>query len=106
MNIDQKNILIQKVKRKCYITDKSSLIELRLDDIVEDAIIKITDLIGITSKNFDFSKPGLECDLFKNYCFYMWNDKTVAEFEEAYMSDILKLRHKHLISTRSEDQKK
>lgn len=104
MNIDQKNILIQKVKRKCYITDESNLIELRLNDIIEDAIIKVTDLIGITDNKFDYSKPGLECELLKNYCFYIWNDKTVSEFEEVYMSDILKLRHKYCIPTKNEVQ--
>lgn len=102
MNIDQRNILIQKVKRKCYITDKSELVEARIIDIIEDAIVKVSDLIGINNKNFDYSKASPECDLFKNYCFYMWNDKSAKDFEEAYLSDILKLRHKYLILDDSE----
>lgn len=104
MNIDQRNILFQKVKRKCYITDKSELVEARIIDIIEDAIVKVSDLIGIVNKNFDYSKPSPECELFKNYCFYMWNDKTAKDFEEAYLSDILKLRHKYIISDNNEDK--
>lgn len=103
MEDSQKYILIQKIKRKCYITDESSLIENRLNDIVEDAIIKVSDLIGLSDYDFDFSISSAECELFKNYCFYMWNDKSVKEFEEAYISDILKLRHKYLIASNEED---
>lgn len=93
MSEDQKDILIQKVKRKCYITDNSKLVEAKLEDMIEDAILKVSNMIGISNKNFDFSAAGLECDLFKNYCFYVWNDKTIKEFEDSYLSDILKLRH-------------
>lgn len=99
----EKNILTQKVKRKCYITDESELVELRIRDIIEDAIVKVSDLIGITDNKFDYSKSGLECELFKNYCFYLWNDKTIKDFEESYISDILKLRHKYMILDKNED---
>lgn len=97
MNEEQKNILIQKVKRKCYITDNSELITAKVQDMIDDAIIKVSDMIGISDSKFNFSDPGLECDLFKNYCFYVWNDKTIKEFEESYLSDILKLRHIHQV---------
>lgn len=104
MDANQKGRLIKKVKRKCYITDKSELVEARIIDIIEDAVVKITDLIGLSDSRFDFSNPGLECELFKNYCFYMWNDKTAKDFEESYLSDILKLRHKYMILDNSEDK--
>lgn len=97
MTEEQLKILKIKVKRKCYITDESELIENRINDIIEDAISKLLEVLSITDNNFDFSSPGQECELFKNYCFYMWNDKSVKEFEEEYLSDILKIRHKHLL---------
>ncbi len=93
----KKVILIQIVKRKCYITDNSDLIKNRLEDIIDDAIIKITEMIGIKDNNFDFSQAGPERDLLKNYCFYVWNDKSIKEFEDNYISDILKLRHKYIV---------
>ena len=96
MDAKQMVTLVEKVKRKCYITDNSKLINERLLDIIEDAILKVSELIGIEA-NFDFSKAGIECELLKNYCFYIWNDKNIKEFEEAYLSDILKLRNKYLI---------
>lgn len=96
MDAKQMVTLIEKVKRKCYITDNSKLINARLLDVIEDAILKVSEMIGIES-DFDFSKSGLECELLKNYCFYVWNDKSIKEFEDAYLSDILKLRNKYLV---------
>lgn len=102
MKDEQKNILIQKLKRKCYITDNSKLINDRIEDLLNDSIIKVCDLIGISDIKFDFSKDSLESDLLKNYFFYLWNDKSIKEFEEAYLSDILKLRHHHIINSNEE----
>ena len=97
MTEEQLKILKIKVKRKCYITDESELIENRINDIIEDANFKLLELLGIANKNFDFSSSGQECELFKSYCFYMWNDKSIKEFEEEYLPDILKIRHKNLL---------
>lgn len=95
--------LITIVKNKCYITDDSELIKQRFSDIIDEAKVAVADLIGVSS-DFDFSISCKERELFKNYCFYMWNDKTTKEFEENYISDILKLRHKHLVEVNIKDE--
>ena len=104
MNNFNKEDLIQKVKNKCYITDNSSLINNRIKEIVEDAIPRLKEICGIPlTEEFDFSESGVFCDLFKNYCFYKWYDKSPKEFEEAYISDIMKCRNKYMIENQEDD---
>lgn len=94
-NIDDE--LLQLVKRKCYQiseTDNEDNIR-RLADIILDAQTKIKSLIGIPEKNsINFQDPGGERELFLNYCFYAWNDKT-EYFKNNYLDDILCLRAKY-----------
>lgn len=84
-------VLIKLVKNKCYITDTSDLTNNRIKTIMEDALIKVSEMIGISGE-YDFSKPGKERELYLNYCFYMWNDKSITDFEDNYISDICKAR--------------
>lgn len=93
MTNEQKTTLIDKVKKKCYITDISKEITDRLTDIIDDGIIKISDKIGIVG-DFDFSKPSKERDLLLNYCFYAWND-SANEFDINYLNDIMQIRQKY-----------
>lgn len=85
--------LLKLVKSKCYqITDDDTEANIiRLQKIIEDAEIKIKSMVGITDDNFDFTKPGKERDLFLNYCFYAWNDKT-EYFKNNYSDDIMSVR--------------
>lgn len=87
--------LIDKVKRKCYITDSSQLTTEKLHDILNSALPKIKRLIGV-SNDFDFEAEGNEEELalLMNYCWYDWNDAT-NEFNENYLEDINSLHHKH-----------
>lgn len=87
-----KEKLINDVRGKCYITDSSPEISSRLKMLIEDAIVKLGEQIG-APKEFDYSKAGLEHDLFINYCFYSWNDKA-NEFLPNYLNDVLLVRHK------------
>lgn len=101
MNVDHE--LLQLVKRKCYQTSDKDTDEniKRLKDIILDAQIKVKNLIGIPDsamKNDNylsfFCIPGEERDLFLNYCFYAWNDKT-EYFKNNYLDDILVIRAKY-----------
>lgn len=100
----KENELLELVKNKCYITDMSNLTAKRIMTIMEDAVIKIKEMIGITG-DYDFSKPGKERELYLNYCFYMWNDKSIADFENNYISDISKARSFYEVSAMTSDEK-
>ncbi len=97
MTTEQENNLIKIIKEKCYISSDDKSIESRLKNIIEDAIIKVSDLIGFSEEqkeSFDFSSPSLERDLLKNYCWYSWNDHE-SEFKNNYADDIMVLRTKY-----------
>lgn len=81
------------VKQKCSITWEDEETEQRIEEIIEDAIITVKDKIGAT-EDIDFSIAGKERNLFKNYCFYEWNNK-VSEFDRNYENEILQLRQKY-----------
>ena len=87
--------LLEKVKRKCYITDTSEITISRLNDIITNGLTKIKRLIGVSS-DFNFEQKGNEeeLDLLLNYCWYDWNDAS-NEFKTNYLDDINSIRHKH-----------
>ena len=102
MTEEAKTKLIDKVKKKCYITDISDDMIDRLKDIVDDAIIKISKKLGIVG-DFDFSKPSQERDLFLNYCFYAWNDSS-DEFDQNYLNDIMQIRNYYEVKQNAETE--
>lgn len=90
--------LINEVKRKCYITDTNQTTIDRLNDIIKDALPTVKRMIGV-SADFDFEAKGNEEELklFKNYCWYDWND-SINEFKDNYLDDINSLHHKHEVT--------
>ena len=98
--------LISKVKRKCYITDTNETTINRLNDIITDSLSKVKRMIGV-STNFDFEAEGNEeeLELFKNYCWYAWNDSS-NEFKNNYMDDINSLHQKHEVKQYVEEKNK
>lgn len=60
--------------------------------LIEDGEIKLAHILG--AKEVDFFAPGMERDLFFNYMSYAWND-CLNEFEQAYIREINRLRHKY-----------
>lgn len=97
MTDQNKTKLINLIKIKCYINSSDEAINTRLENILEDSIIKIANLIGMSNDmrdKYDFSKPSLERDLLKNYCWYAWNDSE-PEFKNNYADDIMVLRSKY-----------
>ena len=97
MNEELKRI----VKQKCNITWEDKETNQRIEEIIEDAIIIVKDKIG--AKEIDFSIPGKERNLFKNYCFYEWNNK-VSEFDNNYENEILQLRQKYEVKQYDEEK--
>lgn len=92
------------VKQKCNITWEDEETEQRINEIIEDAIITVSDKIG-TTKEIDFSIPGKERNLFKNYCFYEWNNK-VNDFDKNYENEILQLRQKYEVNQYGNEKQK
>lgn len=87
--------MLEKVKRKCYITDNSDKTIDRLKDVIESALPRIKRMLGVSGE-FDFEEEGNEEEyaLFLNFCWYAWNDSD-HEFNDSYLEDINSLRHKH-----------
>ncbi len=97
MNQEQKEKLVNIIKEKCYIKSSDLDIVKKLRNLIDDSLVKITNLIGMKKRDidsFDFSTPGLERDLLKNYCWYAWNDNE-EEFKHNYADDIMVLRAKY-----------
>ena len=96
--------LINEVKRKCYITDTNELTLSRLNDIIKDSLTKVKRMIGV-STDFDFTEEGNEeeLELFKNYCWYAWND-SINEFKDNYLDDINSIHHKHEVEQYVEEE--
>ena len=84
--------LYQKVARRCYVTSEDPLIVERLTSIIKNAVYSVKRLLGIFDENFDFSLPSMEQELFLNYCFYRWNNRSQKEFENNYIGDIIGIR--------------
>ena len=87
--------LIEEVKRKCYITDTNESTTNRLRDVVKEAIPVVKRMIGLENTDFNFEAEGNEEELklFKNYCWYDWND-SIHEFKDNYLDDINSLHRK------------
>lgn len=101
MTDEQMKALIEKVRKKCYITDPSEAISARVEDMVDDAIISLSNQLGIKG-DFDYSAPSHERYLLLNYCFYIWND-SADEFKVNYLDDILQARHRHEVKADEEE---
>lgn len=65
--------LLGQVFRKLNVTWDDDDTTARIEEIMESAIPDLKHRLGITDPDFDFSKPGDENTLFKNYCLYEWN---------------------------------
>jgi hypothetical protein len=89
--------LLSQVERKLNITWKDEETTKRLTEIIEDAIPDLIHRLGITDKNFDFSRPGTENNLFKNYCLYEWNH-SLNEFFDNYAEPIAQIRARNEVA--------
>ncbi|WP_124058464.1 phage gp6-like head-tail connector protein [Vaginisenegalia massiliensis] len=65
-----------------------------LDDSLKDDIAEGIDVINLACGPSDFSKPGIERKLLKNYVRYARNNATEM-FEDNFLSDLWKLKLKN-----------
>lgn len=86
--------LLSYVKRKLNITWNDEDTNARVEEIVESAIPKMINILGISDPDFDFSEPGEEKTLFGAYCLYEWNH-VAHEFQANYANDIAQVRERH-----------
>ncbi|MGL5149908.1 MAG: hypothetical protein ACRC7N_04940 [Clostridium sp.] len=82
-------MILEKLKRKLSITWDDDDTNKRLEEIIEDAKPILEHKIG--ASGIDFEKPGIERNLFLNYCMYAWNNCS-NEFDKNYIRDIVELR--------------
>ncbi len=89
-------LLLELAKRKLNITWDDADTDARLEEIIADGQVELTDKIGIRTKDgceFDFTLPGQERKLLLAYCLYGWNN-ALDDFDENYASDILQARER------------
>lgn len=87
-----KGLLVEKVKEKVNITWEDPLTESKINGLIDDAIVALSNKIG--ADDIDYSKPGQERQLFLNYCLYSYNN-CINEFDSNYINDIYQLRIKY-----------
>lgn len=86
--------LLGQVRRKLNVTWDDDDTTARIEEIIESAIPALKHKLGIADRDFDFSKPGMENNLFMAYCFYEWNH-CLNEFDTNYWNDIAQVRAMH-----------
>ena len=89
-------LLIQ-VKDKLNITWEDEDTDRRVKKIIASAIPDLLHRLGITDKDFDFSKDGAENTIFLAYCLYEWNH-ALNEFEDNYSKMIAQVRAKNEVA--------
>lgn len=88
MSNEQKKNLLSDVKDKLQITWNRDQTDKELLRMIEDAEIKLNHMLGA---EMDYSVPGIQHELFLNYCMYARNN-CVNEFTIAYREDIYMVR--------------
>jgi len=83
--------LTDAVKRKLNITWADDITDDSVADLIGDAVPVMTHKLGITADAFDFAAPGMERDLFLDYCLYKWNHEDHL-FGDNYRTEILQTR--------------
>lgn len=90
--------LTAQVKRKLNITWEDADTDARVAEIMADVTPYLLHRLGITDAAFDFSAPGMECDLFKACCLYEWNHVPRDEFEQNYRRTLAYVRDRHTVA--------
>lgn len=89
------------VKRHLGITFSDVDNDKKIQDMIEDGIIKLEDLIG--KSEVDFFNPSLERRLFLAYMSYCYNE-CAEEFELAYSRDINRIRRKNAVNNEVQNE--
>lgn len=86
--------LVYHVKRKLNITWEDPTTDARVTDIMDSVAPYLTHKLGV-AKEFDFSAPGTERDLYLSCCLYEWEHIPRDEWEENYARTIANVRAQH-----------
>lgn len=89
---------LARARRKLNITWEDSDTEEKLRETILDAEDWLNDKLGA---EMDYSAPGQARQLFLNLLLYVWNDSK-DQFEGAYKSDILTIRHQNEVKAAKE----
>lgn len=95
------NSLIACFKRMAPVTWSDEDTDAQIRDIISDAEPKMNHMLGA---EIDYSVPGDERQLFINFCLYRWN-RVDEQFESAYRSDILRIRHRYEVKQANDEVK-
>lgn len=80
--------LVDILKNELFITWDDEATNKRLQRIVSNAIPTMNHKIG---SDIDYTREGMEQNLFMNYCVYVYNG-CANEFDENYFNEIMQLR--------------
>lgn len=86
--------LLEKIKESLDITFEDNDFDKKIIGIIEDSIVVLSRLFGVEEKEIDWTKPGAERKLLKNYCLYELNNVS-EQFNDAYRADIMAVRQKY-----------
>lgn len=84
-------LLMQELKDILNITWDEEETDRKLERIINDAKNILDWKLG---SKIDYSTPGLEHNLFLNYCMYAYNNCT-NEFDDNYFNEIMQIRQKY-----------
>lgn len=91
---------LELIKRHLRITFSDKDVDKNVEEIIEDATVKLNDLLG---REFDYFRPSAERRLFLAYCSYLYND-CEEEFEPAYQRDINRIRRKAAVMNEKQEK--
>lgn len=94
--------LLDRVKEKLKVTWQDEVTDRRITEMIEDAKITLNHKLGA---EIDYSAPGMERNLFLNYCLYAWND-CVNEFDNNYINEIYQIRNRYKVKKYVESKEK
>lgn len=83
--------IFQEIKDKLNITWCEEETDRKLKSIIEDAECTLDYKLGA---KIDYTIPGMEHNLFLNYCMYVWNNCS-NEFDSNYLNEIYQIRQKY-----------
>ena len=83
--------LLQELKDNLNITWDEEETNRKLNSILKDAKETLDYKLGAT---IDYSVPGIEHNLFLNYCMYVYNNCS-NEFDYNYLNELYQVRQKY-----------
>lgn len=94
----QYEYLLEVLKNELYITWDDNDTNKKLIRIISNAIPTMNFKLGA---EINYTTPGMEQNLFINYCVYVYNN-CVNEFDQNYFNEIMQIRTKWEIENEEE----